>query len=491
MQKIKTDTLIIGAGPAGLACAMELFKTKKDFVVIEKQSSVGGLSKTYVFKEDGIVFKTDNGPHRFFSKNQYLYDFIEDLLKDKWITVRRQTRQFIDGKFYDYPINFIQALKNIGLLRAVGMGFDYFIAKIQYRLFKKEVKNFEDYVIANFGKSLGQFNMINYTEKIWGIPAKEIHPDWAGQRIKGLNLISLLKDAIIKFLHLTPKNKPKSLVDTFYYPQSGTGLIYETIVDKLKNNGYKILFNTEPVEILHRDNRCYKVLADSPEGKVEIEFNTLVESVPLTKFIQLLKPVISKQVLDMGEKLKYRSQVYLFITLDKDSITKDQWIYFPSKNIPFARISEMKNFSLEMSPKDKTSLFVEFFCTEDDETWNMTDSAIFELALKHFENLGFITRKEVRKYYVIRQKDVYPIYDIFYKTYLSQIKKYLDAFKNLYYIGRPGRFRYNNQDHSLEMGILAAKSIIEGVRYDIESIGEEKGYFESGKIPTNKDRIND
>src|SRR3989344_7598280 len=181
MRKIFTDTLIIGAGPAGMAAAMELSKEKKDFIVIEKESRVGGLSKTYEFREADLIFRTDNGPHRFFSKNTYLYKFIEDLLNEKWIQVNRQTRQYINGKFYDYPINAFQALKNVGILQAFRMGFDYIWAKIVYRLRKKPIENFADYVYANFGKTLGRFNMINYTEKIWGMPAEYIHIDWAGQ----------------------------------------------------------------------------------------------------------------------------------------------------------------------------------------------------------------------------------------------------------------------------------------------------------------------
>ncbi len=484
MKKIKVETLIIGAGPAGMACAMELSKQNKDFIIIDKQSAVGGLSKTYTYNENGLIFRTDNGPHRFFSKNKYLYEFIEDLLKEKWIVVNRQTRQFIDGKFYNYPVDFLQALKNIGLLRSFKMGIDYLVSKIVYGVFKKKIKNFEDYVLANFGRGLGEFNMINYTEKIWGISAKDIHPDWAGQRIKGLSLTSLVKDALTRLVGGKQKNKPKSLVDTFYYPQFGTGLVYETIAERLRKAGYQILLNTEPLEFFHKDNRFEKVIVNSKEGKIEIEFTNLVESIPLTTFVTLMKPKPDQLVLDSIKNLKHRSQVYVFMTLNKDSITKDQWIYFPNKDVPIARISEMKNFSKEMSPEGKTSMFVEFFCTEGDEIWKMSDSRLFDLTIKYFESINFFTKNDVRKYYVIRQKDVYPVYDINYKTYLSKVKTYLNDFENLYYIGRPGRFRYNNQDHSLEMGMMAAKSIIDGVKYDIESVGEEKEYFEKGSVPS-------
>lgn len=487
MKTIKTDTLIIGAGPAGLAAAMELSRAGKDFIVIEKDDRVGGLAKTYTFKEGKDVFLTDNGPHRFFSKNQYLYDFIEDLIDENWIQVNRQTRQHIDGKFYDYPVNAKQALSNLGPVKSVRIGFDYGLAKIQYGLFGKKPTNFYEYTVANFGKTLGNFNMINYTEKIWGIPAKTIHSDWAGQRIKGLSLGALMKDTLQQTFRVgSNDDKPKSLIDTFYYPDTGTGLIYDTIVRRITEAGYKVLLKTQPVKIEHKGSKITQVVVDGPDGQYAIECTNLVESVPMKDFLPMLTPKMPKKIEELNRKLRYRSQVYIFMTLDKESISPDQWIYFPSKETPIARISEMRNFSTKMSPKGKTSMFVEFFCFEGDDIWNMKEKELYDLTIDYFEKINFFTRKDVRKYYVMRQRNVYPVYDIHYKDYLGELKKYMDSFKNLLYIGRPGRFRYNNQDHSLEMGILAAKSIIDGKRYDIEKIGSETEYYESGNLEPNK-----
>lgn len=482
MKTIKTDILIIGAGPAGLSAAMELSRAGKDFMLIEKQPTPGGLARTYTFKEGEHTFYSDNGPHRFFSKNQYLYDFIEDLIDEDWIVVNRQTRQHIDGKFYDYPVNAAQALSNLGPWKSLRIGTDYGLAKIQYDLLGKKPTNFYEYTIANFGKTLGNFNMINYTEKIWGIPAREIHSDWAGQRIKGLSLGALMKDTAKRALGQGGSDKPKTLIDTFYYPSKGTGLIYDTIVKRITELGYKVVFNTQPTKVVHSKNKVTAVEVEGPDGKYIIECNHLVESVPMKQFLPLLSPTIPKEVAEANTKLRYRSQVYLFLTLDKESISTDQWIYFPSKETPMARISEMRNFSKTMSPEGKTSLFIEFFCFEGDDIWNMSTEELYDIAIEYFEKIGFFTRDEVRNKYVLREKNVYPVYDVHYKEYLAVLKKYMDGFENLYYIGRPGRFRYNNQDHSLEMGILAAKSLIDGVKYDIEKVGSETEYYESGNL---------
>jgi hypothetical protein len=60
--------------------------------------------------------------------------------------------------------------------------------------------------------------------------------------------------------------------------------------------------------------------------------------------------------------------------------------------------------------------------------------------------------------------------------------EFLNGFENLYLIGRNGRFRYNNMDHSMLTGIMVAKSIIEGKKYNLESVGMEQDYFEKGEI---------
>ncbi|SDV01760.1 Protoporphyrinogen oxidase [Microlunatus sagamiharensis] len=486
MKVVTTKTLIIGAGPAGLAAAMELSRAGEDFLVVEKQDTVGGLARTYTFVEDdGSVFHTDNGPHRFFSKNRYLYDFIEDLIDEQWIVVDRQTRQLIDGKFYDYPVNPAQALRNLGPARSVRILVDYVRAKITYGLLRRPLTTFDDYVVANFGRTLGEFNMINYTEKIWGIPARTIHPDWAGQRIKGLSLTSLVREALGRTFRrrgAAAGGTPKSLVDRFYYPELGTGLIYDTIVERIRARGHEVLLSTEPLVVRHDGSRVTEVVLQTPDGPVLVRPENLVESVPLQDFVRLLEPEAPQAVRTANDRLTYRSQVYLFLTLDKPSVTTDQWIYFPSRETPIARVSEMRNFSARLSPEGKTSLFIEFFCTEGDELWETDEDALLELTLSHFEGLGLLERHEVRRHHLLRQRNVYPVYDLDYTGRLEVVKGWLDSLTNLHYIGRPGRFRYNNQDHSLEMGILTAKSIVEGRRYDIEKVGSESEYFEAGNL---------
>ena len=476
------ETLIIGAGPAGLACAMELSRKGKTCSVVERDHQVGGLAQTIKIKEGDDVFLTDIGPHRFFSKNQYLYDFIEDLLKEEWRRVPRLTRQFVDGKYYNYPVNFGQVVRNLGLLRSARIGIDYFIARIRYDVFKKPMLTFEDYVVANFGRALAEFSMINYSEKIWGIPCADIHPDWAKQRISGLNLWSVLKNAIGLGGSGKGKQGPKSLVDEFYYPQFGTGRIYEEIGKHLVKSGTDIHVNSEPIAVRHDGKRITEVDIKTPDGIETIKPKNVVESVPLTAFLDLLDPKPPAKVLQAAKNLRWRNQVYLFLTLNKEQVTADNWIYFPQKDIPFGRTSEMKNFSKDMCPEGTTSFFVEFFAFEGDDIWTMPKEQLLEMVMPYFEKWGFFTKEEIRQSYLMKRSHVYPVYDTTYKANVEKIRDYLDELENLIYVGRPGRFRYTNQDHSLEMGIIASRMILEGRRMDMDAVGAENEYFEKGPI---------
>ena len=472
------DILILGAGPAGMAAAMELSRAGKAATVAGKATMVGGLAKTYTLKESDGTYRTDIGPHRFFSKNKYLYDFIEDLLGEEWIKVRRQTRFVVHGKYYFYPIRMGNVLTQMGFFSALHVLFDYVSEKIRGMIRPRLLRSFEDYVVSQFGRRLAEFNMLNYTEKIWGIPCSQISIDWATQRIGGLSIWSTLKKALFK------SGGPKTLVDEFYYPSHGSGRIYEAIKNRIEEKGSTVLLSSEPERIRWNEKQVTEVTLRTPSGeRAYKDPKAVISSIPITQCVKLFDPKPPSAVLEAAASLRFRSQVYLFLTINRDRVTHDNWVYFPDKEIPFGRFSEMKNFSAAMCPPGKTSLFVEFFCFEGDEIWDMNKDALFALTMDWMEKLKLLDRKDVQSVHHYKQVHVYPIYDLHYKKHLTTIMNFLDGFDNFFAIGRPGRFRYTNQDHSLEMGILAARSILEGKRLDIEEVGKEKEYFERGYVP--------
>jgi protoporphyrinogen oxidase len=474
----KIDTLILGAGPTGITAALELHKAGQTLAVIEKNACVGGLARTLQFGK----FKTDIGPHRFFSKNQYLYDLIEELLGEKWIKVNRLTKFYIKGKFFIYPVQLKNAIMNVGPIEAYKIISDYLFERTK-KIIKRQnsYASFEGKIVSDFGRTLAELNMLNYTEKVWGLPCAQISPDWATQRIKGLSLVAVIKNALFG-----SKSSPKTLVEQFYYPELGTGLIYEAMREKITSQQpqAQISFNTEVAGLTADNENITSVLVKSEDTHqpIPIKSRNIISSIPITDLVNLLSPKPPAAVLEAANNLKYRSHVSLFITLNQKTVFPDQWIYVPDKEIPFGRIMEPINFSSKMSPLNQTSLLIEFFCWENDTIWNASEQELLAMSLPWLNKHHFIKLEDIIKSFIHKEKYAYPVYDLSYKTNIDKIITYLNRFKNLQCIGRAGRYKYNNQDHAMEMGILAARNLTQNKHYDLDEVGADNEYFEKGYV---------
>jgi len=189
---MKKKVIIIGAGPAGLAAATEFKKDNLfNVTIIEKSNSVGGLAKTIKYKKN--LF--DIGPHRFFTKNAEINNFYKKYAGKDLIKVKRLTRIRYKSIYYNYPLTPFSTFFKLGLKKSIKIIISYFMSSFFY---SKKISSFEDWIIKNFGKELYLTFFKTYTEKIWGISCKKIGSDWAGQRIKGLNLFAILKSFIYK-----------------------------------------------------------------------------------------------------------------------------------------------------------------------------------------------------------------------------------------------------------------------------------------------------
>jgi protoporphyrinogen oxidase len=125
----------------------------------------------------------------------------------------------------------------------------------------------------------------------------------------------------------------------------------------------------------------------------------------------------------------------------------------------------------------KTCLGLEYFCTEGDEIWNLSDTELLDLATREIEELGLAKASKVEDGTILRQPKAYPVYDRDYRLHLQVIQDYLSQFDNLQTIGRNGMHRYNNQDHSMLTGVLAAQNVL-GDHHDLWNVNTERSYHE-------------
>jgi protoporphyrinogen oxidase len=513
----------IGAGPAGLTAAYRLLQGGADVLVLEADSVVGGISRTV--QRDGWRF--DIGGHRFFTKVAEVESFWHDILSDTEFLVRpRMSRIFYDGKFFDYPIRPVNALKNLGLLEAVLCMGSYAWARIQP---PSDQDTFEGWTASRFGWRLYRKFFKSYTEKVWGMPATEIRADWAAQRIKNLSLSKAVLQAIFK---KSGGETVTSLIEEFQYPKYGPGMMWERCCELVRSGGGTVLLDSPVVSVRHsgglathvtyRSNagRSNTTLVHEPEMEVrhqslgqasaslqldvhepeivpagrsyrerstdggsdslrEVQVSAVISSMPLRDLATVLDPSPPEEVLVAAGRLSYRDFLTVALIVPESCGFPDNWIYIHDPNVYAGRIQNFGSWSPWMVKDGQTCLGMEYFVSEGDELWEMSDETLVELAKRELDSIGLVSADVVENGYVVRMPKAYPVYDEGYQEAVETIRKWLDInVANVYPVGRNGMHRYNNQDHSMYTAMLAVENILQGASHDVWSVNVEADYHE-------------
>lgn len=461
------DVVIIGAGPAGLSAGYELCNSKKKVLVLEKKYQVGGLAETKVFGD----YRYDIGPHRFFTKNEEVYNLFIKMLGDDAVKVNRKTRILFKNSYFDYPLSPVNALFGLGIFESIQIGFSYIFARIKSYLRLSRIENFEDWVVDKFGRKLFNNFFKNYTEKVWGIDCKLIGKDWAAQRIKGLSLSTAIKFAIFP----NSKKRPKTLIDVFYYPRLGAGMLWEKFEEHLNANGVPVVKNSFVKNVQEMEDKQVLTYINKNQEKI-ISADHILFSNPLLDFIKFYKTTVPEKVISAAKNLEYRNHISVHITVDK-KLFDDNWIYIHSPTLKMARIADFTNFSTEMSKEGEYPLTLEYFCFEEDKIWSQDNSEIIAFGLKELKSI-FNEEFSVIHSDVSRNPKAYPVIKTGYEKDINIIKNWLATKENLTAIGRSGMFKYNNQDHAMATGIYAVRNLLGEGNYDPWEVNVDGEYHE-------------
>jgi protoporphyrinogen oxidase len=464
------EVLIIGAGPAGLACGCRLVELGMKPIIFEASERIGGLAGSIELWGNTV----DLGPHRFFSSDPVVNQFWHKHVAGKHLFVSRQTRIFYKGKFFHYPLKPFNALLGLGILRSVVALLSLMNAKV----FKStQEKTLDKWITNRFGKVLFNTFFKTYTEKVWGIPCSELDADWAAQRIKGLTLIGAIKNAFF-----SKNNSLKTLVDEFAYPVEGNQYFYDKQREYIEANGGVIKLGSPIEKLIVEDSRITGLVTSTGE---EYLSNNVISSMPLTKLVSGI-PNIPEAVSKAISKLRYRNTILSYILLEGDNPFPDQWLYIHEPTLIHGRVTNFANWSPNlMKIENQIVLCLEFWCFDDDQIWTESEENLISLSYLELQKTGLLPTQKMIAGKVIRLRRSYPVYDHGYSEPLQVISDYVDTFQGLLAIGRYGAFKYNNQDHSILMGLLAAEKVAgHAPKVDLWSINTDSTYQEAGSAPS-------
>jgi protoporphyrinogen oxidase len=459
--------LILGAGPAGLTAAYELGRQGWRAEVFEAAPVVGGLARTVEYR--GYLF--DLGGHRFYTKIAKIEAIWREVLGDDLLERPRLSRIYYNHRFFRYPLEPFDALRGLGVWEAARCAWSYLKAAARPQ---HPEDDFETYICNRFGRRLFERFFRSYTEKVWGLSCKEIRAEWAAQRIRGLSFAALLRNSFEFGVRQGRKTGIRTLTTRFLYPRRGPGMMWERMRAIVERQGSQVHLNAPVARIFWEPGR---VTGIEVAGR-RLSAGQLISSLPVSAFCLGLDPPAPEHVLRAARSLRYRDFLIAALIVRRKEVFPDNWIYIHEPGVRVGRIQNFKNWSPEMVPDpDRTCLGMEYFCTQGDDLWSMPDAALVRFAAGECERLGIVPASLVEDGAVVRVPKAYPVYDSNYAAALKEIRDFTATLKNLQFIGRNGMHRYNNQDHSMLSGILAAGNVM-GASHDLWSVNTDGEYLE-------------
>ncbi|MFV2043814.1 MAG: glycosyltransferase [Anaerolineales bacterium] len=411
---------ILGAGIAGLSSGWLLKQQNASFMLLEKQPYAGGLARSFTWHG----FHCDFAAHRLFTTDEHvLQQMLQLVPMGRHI---RRSQIWLRGRWLRDPLDVLELTVNMPLIERVRLLGSYL-----GRPKKLPDDSFENFVVRRYGRHLYEIFFGPYTERLFGIPGKEISASWAREKVRLANPLDTFRE------------NTKSKFGYFYYPvRGGYGAIANRLCREIEK---QVLFEATVLALETNGGRISHVVYENGGTEFREPVEAVVSTLPLT---------LTGRMLGHDFPMHYQKVEAVYLWMDRARISDHHWFYFMDQDCAINRLVEFKNLSAEGVPKDTTVLCAEVTEECDD---------VVERVLEDLTKTGLANREEVLDTKVIREEFAYPIYDQHYNKALGDAQEALGAFENLFLVGRAAEFKHREVDDNFAAASETIAELLKGL----------------------------
>jgi len=414
--------LILGAGVAGISCAFHAKDSGHNALILEAQSSPGGLLDNY--EVDG--FRFDKAVHLSFSQDPYvrnLFDTVPHYVHspDAWCyEAPLWLKHPVQNNLFPLPIE-----DKVSLLKS-------FFARPEI-----SPKNYSEWLCHQYGEEISKRYPLQYTQKYWALNGEKLGLEWIGNRMRRASADEILRGA------MSPDTGNGYYAQEMRYPRKGG---YFSFVKPMLN-GLPILLNKQVkrVDIIKRVVTC----ADNSEYNYDILINTI----PLTEFIEMI-PDVPMAIINLARSLWATRVDLLSVGISKPEALTKLWFYLYDKKYFPARAYSPSQKSSSNVPQGCSSIQFEIY--SDPRSNDLPHGDILkEHAVKILGEMDIASKSEI----LFVDHRTLPfgnvVFDIGMEKRRNIVRDYLRS-KGVVLAGRFGEWEYFWSDQALLSGKRAA-----------------------------------
>lgn len=460
VQSVKTEqihTLILGAGPSGLAAGYMLAKAGLKPVVLERDKVCGGLMRSIKRGE----FIMDIGRKELYNRLAKVDSLWSEILGSDYRSYSHRGGILYRGHIIDMSPGFQGFRRGMPWSMFTGCSLDFFVARAGPG--KTKPRNLEEYFYQGRGRRLTQIFAQGFQEKLTGKKWADISLSEDDLNGAGAGFFSSMREAIVRAFSKKEVNTYKGI---WRHPARGTGQICETLAAGTSKHGGRMHYEARVTAIDSSEGKIKAVTAEIGSDTIRFLPANLVSSIPLEFLMQFLLPENSETRAKQTRALdpRRRTVVLVYLFLDEEPRFPHAWLQVTCPTTRIGRITNYSGFNGDMVPKGKTCLCCELYCFGEDDLLKLSDQEIVKVVLEDCARSHLLDPKKCFDHLVLRLPgaDASQNRDNWMSNARLQLLEQLKQFENLYYVNR------TETDIASLAGLEAAEAILSGDRSDFD-----------------------
>ncbi|MBL0163554.1 MAG: NAD(P)/FAD-dependent oxidoreductase [Xanthomonadales bacterium] len=390
------DVAIVGAGFTGLAAALDLAKSGKKVVVLERDAAPGGLAGTFEFN-DGV--RIEKFYHHWFNNDEFVPQLVNELgLSGEMLTLASKTGMYYNGKQWRLSTPW-------DLIRFTPLSL---VSRIRLGLLVFRVRQVKDW------RSIENLSIREWLEPLCGAEAFRVV--WEPLIRAKFSIYADQVSAVWfwKKLVLRGSTRDSKGGEQLAYFKGGFGRLAEAMVDAIRRDGGEVLYG-QRVTGIDVDGKKISRL-NSTGGEYAANEYLFTPAFPV--IADLFRNHVNTTVLERWQRVNYLGNMCLVLELDR-SLSDTYWLNVNDPGFPFVGVIEHTNFDLPENYKHKRVVYLSRYLPVEDPLWGYSDAQYLEFATGHIKRMfpAFET-SWVLDYRIWRAEFAQPITERGYSEYL-------------------------------------------------------------------------